>query len=326
MCALWAQALMLLAYFSLVYSEHRIININEHRTYGTNQIHLICNCADITSLIMEYLSAGNCLHLGLCNQDNFKLFQAQASLLKHLIKTTDHLMEMLSPKMDVIDRYLIKRRLQRVTFFLSLWNGTNTTLNSLFPSYALNKMKTDSNFRICRGFDANTNKNCFCLRASGHAVDGEWHSECYFLFVFDTNASANLFYAWSTNDTLLRGNHLIVNIQGALAEFLLDYQVGSFSIRQPDKLETKSYRTNIPMSLWIHSVTLLMVAMSPSILYFSPIPDMPRHIIYVTVYIGSFFVAFFKAPDPYNGRDIFPLAYCTLYISTLVWFLIDMNS
>ena len=309
--------------------ESDIININVHKTYGTNQLRHICYFSDITSKIMEFLTAGNCLNLGLCNKDNLKSFQAQTAELKEQTQCTDQLLEILSAKLDFIDRYLIKRRLHRIPCYLSSWNGIYTSMESVFPPCALNKMKTDADFRICRVFDFSKQTSYFGF------IAGPW----YLLFVLShADGYGNVYYAQSQNESLTQVT--FINLLGdttltfeqsnllsriaaksteRLGDFLLDYHAESLSIYQQDMKKM----TRCSLSQWIKAAVLLIVALSPSLIFFFPLPLASKPLFYVAVVFFStfaFHICYHPIEEP---RNINPWIYLTLLLSAIIWYLVD---
>ena len=67
-------------------SERTLINVDQQRTYGTNRLRFINNCADITMKTMHYLSISDGLNFGLCNHDIFNLFDEQTFAMKNQLQ------------------------------------------------------------------------------------------------------------------------------------------------------------------------------------------------------------------------------------------------
>ena len=246
------------------------------------------------------------------------------------MQNIDHLVKILSSKMDFIDRNLINRRLHTVQSYLSSWNGSNTSMDSLFPSYALNKMMADHKFRICRGFDALANKNYFGLIAvnSNHVNDTRDRSWRYVVFVLDDNGTANIYHGPSQNgfdnDEESRSlTRIALHPIDSLGNFLLDYPVECLSVHQRDTNRCCKKRIAAPLSKQIRLGVLFIVAISPSILCLSPIPVTSKPFVYLTVILFCA-IRFNISYHPMNHqRNIIPWMYLTLLVSSLVWYFID---
>ena len=192
---------------------------------------------------------------------------------------------------------------------------------ALFPLKALKKMRRDSKFRICRGYDDVANASYFAFFASSRKSS---NVDRYFVFAVNVNHEAVIFHAQSANCQLIQLTQnyqtsdfvicIAVNPMKALGDFVLDYRVDSLSISP-----------TVSVSRVIRTIVMILVAMTPGILFISHVSNAKRWIIYLflfmTSYSGFIYYYFVHAE---LGRRVMTLIYYTLALSTFAFSAIDI--
>lgn len=163
------------------------------------------------------------------SQESWKLFKHFIGDKKNRMENVDHLQQTLCKNQDCLRklRLYFSKRLHEIPCSLSSSVGNSTCMDSLFPSLILHKIANQSKYRICRRFDAETNKNYFGAMVIGWKnsakIPRNYYStqQCphYLVFVFNQTEIESLFWSHSMNETFERdqmNNHQIASYLGHL--------------------------------------------------------------------------------------------------------------
>ena len=163
-----------------------------------------------------------------------------------------------------------------------------TSMNSLFPSCALSKMKTKYKFRICRAFDVVTKKNHFGLILMDAPT-----SRRFYLYAFDEYNLESVLYASLANARLIeleRADYYYST--STFVQLLLDNQAVTGDIIHPghDANERLGFRELANTSSWLHALLLFAGILLPFIPFSFPLPNQAKCAVHLCIlalcYVG----------------------------------------
>ena len=185
-------------------------------------------------------------------------YSADLFIKKSPTEVADNALKILSdaPKMDFIDRHVLKQRFQYIPFYLISLNEIETKpLCELYP------VDTFRGGAVFKGFDASVSRSYggFIAKYEKYAV--HMHMTCHFLFVLnDTNVES--LFSCNANDTENHFGKVLFDtsfIRDLLADLLLGYESNGWRLCYNDNQSCDHRR----LSPRIHSGLFYVSALIP---------------------------------------------------------------
>ena len=166
-------------------TEETRIDIRNNKDYGTGESpqQNVFKCEDTAQLIMSHLSNTDALALGRTSRAMMKSFEKVTKDLVDRMKNVDAIYQILAKDQPCFDHNMLKKRLDEVP----------VTLSKTISLQFLDKMETDSEFKIIRRFDPKENTNYLAAIVALYAKLPARNPNRYLVFKFNQDGSVDAF-------------------------------------------------------------------------------------------------------------------------------------